>query len=42
VHGALLVNLRNIVDAMEEVAAAQPVRAAAPPGALARRHPARA
>ena len=41
VHGALLVNLRNIVDAMEEVAAAQPVRAAAPPGALARRHPAR-
>jgi uncharacterized membrane protein YgaE (UPF0421/DUF939 family) len=41
VHGALLVNLRNIVDAMEQVAAAQPVRAAAPPGALARRTAAR-
>jgi uncharacterized membrane protein YgaE (UPF0421/DUF939 family) len=41
VHGALLVNLRNIVDAMEEVAAAQPVQAAAPPGALARRQPVR-
>jgi hypothetical protein len=31
VHGALLVNLRNIADAMEDVAAAQPVRSAAPP-----------
>ena len=28
VHGALLVNLRNIVEAMEAVADAQPVRAA--------------
>jgi uncharacterized membrane protein YccC len=41
VHGALLVNLRNIVDAMEEVAAAQPVRAAVRPGAPARRPAAR-
>jgi hypothetical protein len=32
VHGALLVNLRNIADAMEDVAAAQPVRSAAPTG----------
>jgi hypothetical protein len=31
VQGALLVNLRNIAEAMEEVAAAQPVRSAAPP-----------
>jgi uncharacterized membrane protein YgaE (UPF0421/DUF939 family) len=30
VHGALLVNLRNIADAMEAVAAAQPVHAGAP------------
>lgn len=30
VHGALLVNLRNIADAMQDVAAAQPVRSAAP------------
>lgn len=27
VHGALLVNLRNILEAMDAVAAAQPVRA---------------
>jgi uncharacterized membrane protein YccC len=31
VQGALLVNLRNIAEAMEGVAAAQPVRHAAPP-----------
>jgi uncharacterized membrane protein YgaE (UPF0421/DUF939 family) len=30
-QGALLVNLRNIADAVEDVAAAQPVRSAAPP-----------
>ena len=35
VHGALLVNLRNIADAMGGVAGVQPVRANAP-------HPARA
>ena len=41
VHGALLVNLRNIVDAMEEVAAAQPVRPAVSPLAPARGQAAR-
>jgi hypothetical protein len=28
VHGALIINLRNILEAMDAVAAAQPVRAA--------------
>ena len=38
-HGALLVNLRNIADAMASVARAQPVRSRAPdPRALPRRH----
>ncbi|HET8953578.1 MAG TPA: aromatic acid exporter family protein [Solirubrobacteraceae bacterium] len=38
-HGALLVNLRNIADAMGRVASAQPVRSRAPdPRALPRRH----
>ena len=37
-HGALLVNLRNIADAMGYVARAQPVRSRAPdPRALPRR-----
>ncbi len=37
-HGALLVNLRNIVDAMGDVAGAQPVRSRAPdPRAMPRR-----
>ena len=37
-HGALLVNLRNIADAMASVARAQPVRSRAPdPRALSRR-----
>lgn len=30
VHGALLVNLRNIAEAMDAVVAAQPVRPSAP------------
>jgi len=38
VHGALLVNLRNITEAMGDVAGAQPVRSRAPdPRALPRR-----
>ena len=38
-HGALLVNLHNIADAMASVARAQPVRSRAPdPRALSRRH----
>lgn len=38
-HGALLVNLRNIADAMASAARAQPVRSRAPdPRALQRRH----
>ena len=41
VHGALLVNLRNITEAMGDVAGAQPVRSRAPdPRALPRRPPA--
>jgi hypothetical protein len=40
VHGALIVNLRNILDAMDEVAVANPMRQ--PPVPLSLRRGARA